>query len=232
MKRFFYVAMASVMLITVFAGFAPSYYLRGVFQPDRKLSILLHLHGFVFSAWIVLFLVEAILIVRGSRSLHRFLGWVGTGMAGSMILLASAAAIVEIRQNSPDGPPPAFTLSLNLFNITVFALLVTSAVSLRSRPAWHKRLMLSATLSLLGAAVVRFVSPFLANIPSQSVLVITFTLNDLFFVPCFIFDLQTRRKIHPAYLCGLILLVLSQIATPVAVSWGPWVALAQFIQRW
>ena len=53
-ERWFYVAMSIAVVITVFAGFAPTYYLRPHFT-TAPLIPLLHLHGFVFTSWIVLF---------------------------------------------------------------------------------------------------------------------------------------------------------------------------------
>jgi hypothetical protein len=41
MLRFFFAAMASAVIITVFAGFAPIFYLRGSFTQTRPMSVLL-----------------------------------------------------------------------------------------------------------------------------------------------------------------------------------------------
>ncbi len=35
--RFFFVVMASAVIVTVFAGFAPTFYLRGSFTQDRPI---------------------------------------------------------------------------------------------------------------------------------------------------------------------------------------------------
>jgi hypothetical protein len=69
--RFFFVVMASAVIVTVFAGFAPTFYLRGSFTQTRPMSVLLHIHGIVFSAWVSLFLIQTLLIARGSRRLHQ-----------------------------------------------------------------------------------------------------------------------------------------------------------------
>jgi hypothetical protein len=48
----FFTSMAHVMLVTVFVGFAHTYYLAGLFRaplPNR----IIHLHGAVFSCWIL-----------------------------------------------------------------------------------------------------------------------------------------------------------------------------------
>lgn len=57
----FFTTASVVMLMIVFVGFAPSYYLKGaIFAPLP--SLLVHLHGAVFSSWIVLFVVQSSLI--------------------------------------------------------------------------------------------------------------------------------------------------------------------------
>jgi hypothetical protein len=56
--------MAALMLATVFIGFAPTYYLAGVFQaplPNR----LIHVHGAAFSCWMLLLIVQTSLVSAG-----------------------------------------------------------------------------------------------------------------------------------------------------------------------
>jgi hypothetical protein len=44
-------------------------------------------------------------------------------------------------------------------------------------------------------------------------------LTDLFFVPGFIYDFLARRKIRPACLVGLGLILMDQIAQPIVLAW-------------
>ena len=60
-RRRFYTGLALAIALTVFAGFAPTYYLRPWFQ-STGLGGLLHLHGLVFTAWVLLFLTQSTLI--------------------------------------------------------------------------------------------------------------------------------------------------------------------------
>jgi hypothetical protein len=53
--------MAVVILVSVFVGFAHSYYLAGVFKAPLP-NLLVHIHGAVFSCWIAL--VAMIVVVR------------------------------------------------------------------------------------------------------------------------------------------------------------------------
>jgi hypothetical protein len=225
----FFAVMAGVVAVTVFVGFAPTFYLRSTFNPDRRLSLLLHVHGFALSAWIVLFLAQTILIVRGSPALHRRLGWLMVGLAASILVLMSAA-IVEQLQRVPATLPAPFALAFGMFDIIVFATLVGTAIHWRKRPDWHKRLMLSATLLLVEAAVVRIVAFHGIHEP-RYLMLSQYSSALLFFVPCFAYDWVTRRKIHPANIVGLTLIMLDQLVQPVVLSWPAWTSIANALQR-
>ena len=229
-SRFFFVVMACAVIVTVFAGFAPTFYLRGSFTQTRPMSMLLHVHGIVFSAWVSLFLVQTLLIARGARRLHQRFGWIGAGIAAAMISLVAAAVIEELRRAN-GFPPPPLALALSAFDIIVFAILVGTALYYRKRPDWHKRFMLSATIVLLGAPMFRAVVHSLGRGDMAKVSIVSTLLVDAFFLPCFAYDLLTRRRIHPAYLVALALIVLDQVAQATVVSWTPWIKFSQALQR-
>jgi uncharacterized membrane protein YozB (DUF420 family) len=73
-----------------------------------------------------------------------------------MVVLVSGAVIEQMRRVPPD-PSPSIALALSAFDIVAFLILVISAISLRKRPEWHKRFMLSATIVLLGAPIFRII---------------------------------------------------------------------------
>jgi uncharacterized membrane protein YozB (DUF420 family) len=228
--RLFFVVMAFAVILTVFAGFAPTFYLRGSFTQTRPMSVLLHIHGIVFSAWVTLLLVQSLLIARGSRRLHRRIGWATAGIAATMVILV-IAAVIEQLQRVHGFPPPPLALALSAFDIVVFAGLVGTAIYLRNRPDWHKRLMLSATILLLGAPMLRLVIHLIGSSDMARVSILSTLLVDAFFLPCFAYDLLTRRRIHPAYLIAFVLIVLDQFAQATVVSWPPWVSFANALQR-
>jgi uncharacterized membrane protein YozB (DUF420 family) len=229
-RRLFFVIMASAVIATVFAGFAPTFYLRGSFPQNRPMSVLLHVHGIVFSSWIIVFLVQSLLIARGSRRLHQRLGWFAACIAAAMVVLVVAAMMEQLRRVH-GFPPPPLALALSLFDIIVFAILVGSAIYFRTRPDWHKRLMLSATILLLGAPMFRIVlhAGGSANMGRSGI--VSTLLVDAFFLPCFAYDLYTRRNIHPAYFYALVLIVLDQTAQATVVSWAPWINFSNALQR-
>jgi len=229
MRGLFFIAMAALVALTVFIGFAPTFYLRSSYNPNKELSVLLHIHGFALSAWIVLFLVQTILIARGSPALHRRLGWVMAGLAAFIVVLMSAAIVEQLRRVPPTLPAP-FALAFGMFDIIVFAALVGMAIHWRKRPDWHKRLMLSATILLVEAAVVRIVAFHGIHEPRYLALS-QYSSALLFFIPCFAYDWATRRAIHPANITGLTLIMMDQIAQPIVLSWPQWTTFANAMQR-
>jgi hypothetical protein len=78
--------MAFLVLLTVFIGFAHTYYLAGIFQaslPNR----LIHIHGAVFTCWIFLLITQTSLVSAGRVDIHRRLGLFGFALACSMPFL-------------------------------------------------------------------------------------------------------------------------------------------------
>lgn len=73
-------------------GFSRTYYLRGLSELP-PLDTLLHLHGIVFSAWLVAFIVQTRLVARGRIDLHRKLGFASVGLAVLVVILGVAAAL-------------------------------------------------------------------------------------------------------------------------------------------
>ena len=65
--RWFYTWVALGTALIVFAGFARSYYLKGVFGTPA-LPLLLHIHGLVMTAWFVLCFVQARLVATHPRT--------------------------------------------------------------------------------------------------------------------------------------------------------------------
>src|SRR3981081_438429 len=90
--RLFYVWMAAVCALVAFGGFAPTYWLQlpaGTFVG----SPLLHLHGVLFSAWVLFLLSQTVLAANGQLDHHRAWGLVGISLATAMVVIGLAAAI-------------------------------------------------------------------------------------------------------------------------------------------
>jgi hypothetical protein len=228
--HFFFVVMATAVIAVVFSGFEPTFYFRGFHSQTRPMSVLLHVHGIIFSVWVVLFLAQTLLIARGNYRWHRRLGWALAGVAAAMIVLVILAMVEELRRVN-GFPPPPLALALSAFDILVFGVLVGSALYLRRLPDWHKRLMISATIVLLGAPMFRVVTHRFGIHDGTMIGVLSTLMVDAFFIPCVAYDLITRRAIHPAYLLGIGLIVADQIAQIEVVDWTPWIDFSTAMQR-
>jgi hypothetical protein len=222
--RRFYLLMGLAAAATVFAGFARTYFLKDLFGAP-PLRPFLHLHGLLFSAWIVLFLVQTRLVAARRVDVHRKLGALGGLLAASMVVVGFLAAVGSARSGfaPPGGPPPLVFLAIPLFDLVVFAGLVGVALVFRRKPQVHKRLLLLATLGLLTPAIARL--PFVGGPPEF------FGYTDLFILACLVHDRVTHGRVHPALLWGAVCLVLSQPLRLVVAGTQSWLDFAGWLTR-
>jgi hypothetical protein len=222
--RFFYTGMAIAAAVAVFVGFAPTYFLRPYFQAT-SLAPILRLHGLVFTAWILLLLTQTSLVAAHRTDLHRRLGFAGAALAGLMVVIGLTAAIVSGRRDVAAGSDEALSFLTTPFaDMLVFLVLVTAAIRYRRRAETHKRLMLLATVSILDAAVARWPLAIVATSPYAF-----FVLTDVFIVAGVVYDLASRRRVHPAYTWGGVLIVASQPLRLVVGQTDTWRAVARMI---
>src|SRR5690242_13716882 len=97
--RRFFTWMAAAMAAVAFAGFARTYYLAGFNDGPRPvLTPLVHLHGALTTAWILLLIVQARLIAYGRRDIHRLLGFGGVAVAAAVLITGIVVAISSNRR--------------------------------------------------------------------------------------------------------------------------------------
>lgn len=224
-EHLFFIGMAIAIALTVFAGFARSYYLRSYFSSEA-LRPLLHLHGLVFTSWVVLLVTQTTLVAAHRVDLHRRLGIAGSVIAALMVLIGSVTAVIRAGEGftPPGGPPPLVFLAIPLGDMVVFASLVSLGIGFRRRPDLHKRLMLLATISLLPAPIARLPLSILSAGPPAF-----FGLADLFLVPCLLFDLTTRGRLHRATAWGSLFIVASQPLRLLLSGTGSWLDIATWL---
>jgi hypothetical protein len=205
--RIFFGGAAITLLLVTLIGFAPTYYLS-YFTTAPALSPLVHLHGVVFSAWMLLYAGQSWLIGTGNIRLHRRVGIIGAVLAVLVLVLGVVTVITLARANLHAavgrGPPVIFPLGA----ITAFAVLCAAAIAARQRPAHHKRLMLLATVALATTPLARITRMTTGAVtpPFGGIL-----LSDLFLLALVAFDLRQRGRIHPATLAGGGFLIASQL---------------------
>src|ERR1051326_1635972 len=145
--HWFFSVMALLLAAAVFAGFARTYYLAGMFHAPLP-SLIIHLHGAAFSIWIGLFVTQTALVSAQRVDLHRRLGVVAFMWACLMIVLGVLAALDALARGAPPFRDPRSFFIVPLGDMAIFATLIFFAFRNRTNPAVHKRLLVIATVGL------------------------------------------------------------------------------------
>lgn len=176
-----------------------------------------HVHAVIFFGWLVLFTVQVLYVRKGDIKAHIKLGVAGMVLAVLVVVLGVMTALIteHVKYGSQYSDPPF--VSIMLGDMLVFTGLAAAGFYLRRSPSAHKRLMLIATLILtdagFGRGISYWVSSFFGN-PYWTYTNFTegfwpFIGFQLFcpFMLIFcvgIYDLITRKRLHPAYVFGVL----------------------------
>lgn len=237
----FFLAMSAAILLIVLIGFARTLYLRPFFDVPA-IPAYVYLHGLVLTAWFVWLVMQASLIGGGRVRLHRTLGVAGA-VLGVAVVAVSAVVTVELvarlgrlginldmEGNSTElaravlGQGVAagatvldFTAQIvwaNAAAIVTFSVLLAGAIGYRRRGDVHKRLMLLASISLLGPAIARIARwPGLGGDFGPLVPMVWLVLLGALLAH----DYTSTRRLHGATLAGAaFVLVISTVGGAIA----------------
>jgi hypothetical protein len=229
--RVFYTAIAFALIAVVLAGFSSTYFVPAIFGREPRtisgapVTPLVHAHGLLFTAWMTLFVVQAVLIARRQVRTHRTLGTAGALLAAAMVVVGAAIAVrTAARGGAPPGIDPRSFLAVPLFDLVLFTAFVTTALFLRRNKEAHKRLMLLASVSIVAAAFARLaglaVNPF-----------VFFGLAALFIVAGVVYDGASRGRVHPAYVWGGAVFAISVPLRLALSGTSAWLAVADWLIR-
>jgi len=202
----FFIFAAVLILLTVFIGFARTYYLAGVFHAKLP-SLLVHFHGAIFTCWILLFITQIALVSSHRIRWHMRLGIAGMFLAGLMVLVGFATLIAVVRRHAVFAMGLDTLFAGDVLQLSTFALLVGWGFLARRDGPAHKRLMILGTVALLGPALARW--PFAFVFSSALVF---FGILDLIPILLIAFDLWSCRKIHRVTISGTLLLLVVQFS--------------------
>lgn len=251
-SRQFYFAMALTCLAIAVLGFVPTYFaplVQGKFSGPP----LLHIHGLILFAWMIYFCTQTWLVAQGRTVAHRTWGVLGLSIATAMVFVVTAIVSLRISQASLPGQPEGLAHGVRAFawvsigGIAFFIGAFALAIVYVKRPEIHKRLLLLATISLLGAPIARWFLTLLAPhappppappaglpavfAPPVFVAVPPALVGDILLFVAMWVDWRTRGRVHPVYLIGGGLMLLLHI-TQVQVAESPaWQAAAAAIGR-
>src|SRR5579859_5204394 len=100
--RKFYTGMGLVMMLTALVGFSRTYFLglisgHATTITGRVPNATVHLHAFLFTSWLVLFIMQTSLVATHRVKVHRKLGYLGVALGAAMIIVGARTAVEAAR---------------------------------------------------------------------------------------------------------------------------------------
>ena len=202
----FFPAMSSLLIVLVFLGFAPTYYLRPI--TAGPIPGYLHVHGAAMTMWFLLLLVQTALIATRRRALHRRLGIAGACIAVVIVVLnplVVAWSVPHLMAGNGSTELTALIVVGDLLVVGTFLVLVGLAIRWRRYPETHSRMLLLASLAVSGPALGRL-SLNLTGTPFPGVIA-------LMSLPLLVavHDRVLMKRIHPVSAWGAAAIVGSTV---------------------
>jgi hypothetical protein len=206
----------------VLAGFSRTFFIpvaKGTFSRPW----FVHVHGALFFGWTGLLVLQSTLAATKRLRLHRRIGSIAGWLVIPMLALGTLVAVEDTIHDfhAGDGDGALSFFYGELADLAMFGVLAGAAMLLRNKPDYHKRLVILGSLGLLGAAYGRITEiaayyPFLFIVLVASV---------------FVYDLASRRSVHPATVIGAaVLLALNFTETAIGDS-SFWLSAAHNLLR-
>jgi hypothetical protein len=219
-ERQFFFYMALALALTTIGGFLRFF---AIGHSSLASPWWVHLHGLSLMGWIALYLTQNALVARGSLAFHRRLGVFAA--AWSLWVLAMGVMVLAFNVSTGRTPPffsPEYLIAMDMCTVVGFLALTWGGIAMRERADWHKRLILGGTIVLIGPGLGRLVPDSMLGTNTTYLI---FPGHLFFFLVAIGYDLRTRRQIHPAYMLGLLVLVLATLLPNMMVNAPPLVAL-------
>lgn len=220
--RRLYILAAIVTPLIVLAGFARTYYLKPFFGTPDLPGRIVHLHGIVMTAWVLLFITQISLAATRRTRVHQRLGIAGGVLAALVVIVGVLTALFAAARGHSPGPPALAFLVVPLGDMLIFAVLIGLALYFRRKLQIHKRLMLLAAINLLTPAIARIPLSFITNGGPLAF----FGLTDLVLLGFVAYDTIKHRRLHPVFLWGSIFVIALQPLRLLLAGTSVWMNFA------
>lgn len=184
-----------------------------------------HLHGLAMVGWLVLLIAQSTLVQRGNVALHKQIGIFGAALAALIVVLGifTARRSIELHRVPPFFSD-AFFLALTHVGLLVFAGLIVAALINRTRPEWHRRLMLGAVILLMEPGFGRLLPMPLLGAEWGEWLIMVIQLATL--VPVIMFDRRKFGTTHMATRAVIFLMFFTHATVSLVAKMPPAIAAA------
>ena len=226
--RNIFLVLVGLVWVGILTGFGTSSYMH-IAEFGLDYPWIVHVHAVTFVSWLVLFTVQTALVRADRASLHRKLGVYAVILAAAMMVIGPATALmVHMARFAKDGATPEF-LAVQFTDMIGFGTLTAAGLLLRHDAHAHKRLMLLGLFYLSDAGFARFINPFVAQPIGEGFwgdMAALYFGSTLLMILLGIYDLVTRRRLHIAYVIGMIWVFALEITARSLVYNETWSAIS------
>jgi uncharacterized membrane protein len=203
----FYLGFGLLALAAVFIGFSTTYYLP-MMRRSFAAPLVVHLHGALSLAWVLLFIGQTLLVRNHQTALHRRLGQAGAPLAAAILVSGMGTALWATERDLATVPTAVTNMVGTLTSLAIFTAFVVVGVVMRRKPDWHKRLMMLAAVVVLWPAFFRF-RHLIPWVPRPDIW-LALVLADLPIVVAAVRDRVVYGRVHPVWAIFGTALVLEQ----------------------
>jgi hypothetical protein len=239
----FYLYLSLACLTIAVLGFVPTYWMQlplGTFTGTP----LLHVHGLLFTAWLLLLVGQNWRISQGRLDHHRAWGLAGVALATMIFMIGVTTAIVGLGERYAAGMAEAGRtfLVVPLFSILVFYGFFIAAIANLRRPEWHRRFIFVATAAMLVPAIARVF--FIARngwapgirpgaVPPAPIGASLYAIvaANAVIVAGMVYDWRSRRRVHPAWLYGIAVFLGGAMLRGPLAGTQAWQSFADWTTR-
>ena len=208
----FYLGMALAMAFGVAAGFTKTYYARSYFH-GPAIPLWVHVHGAVFTGWMLFYILQCLLAMYGGMKLHRSLGIVGLLLASGVVIMGTAIVVRQARAGRFFPFPDSYSsLTISFGQMALFAFFIYRGLRSRRDGETHKRYILMATQLFFFPAFGRLL---------HGISPVTLGLALCFYFAGPLYDRLSRGSVHRAYKLGVPLLILTMPPFGLLASHAP-----------
>jgi hypothetical protein len=223
--RAFYRGVSVAFLVTALVGFGRTYFLKTAFHTP-PLTPLVHVHGLVGTAWLVLLVAQTALVSARRVDLHMKLG-IATALVAAAFVPLGIMVPLEMARHGAITTQRLVFLIFPLGQALMFGGFVGAAIWCRRRTELHKRLMVVGTAIMVAPAFSRLL--MLVPMPEGPRPVVALVLTTAFVFAGMLHDWRARGRVHHVYIWGALAIFLSG---PVRFGLGhtaAWQALARHL---
>jgi hypothetical protein len=204
----FFQGASIAMLVVVFVGFAPSFFLAAFFAYLGPLPLPphLHLHGALLTGWYVWFALQTFCVAAGRTHLHRRLGVVGVCLG----VAAAVSGVLTSLRFWPRWTRSGFELPTQVIYdivwwdfafLACFLIFLAAGIRCRRRPHLHKRLLFLASTSVLPPASTRILGWPIWGLESNHGLALLCAAA-VPLIALAAYDVKAERRLHPVTIVG------------------------------